>query len=71
MQQQQFDAANREYGRLLKAGKAVDEIINDLETAHMAGNTNTTLLQLLGDAYMRNDQLEKALEAYKLALAKL
>jgi cytochrome c-type biogenesis protein CcmH/NrfG len=45
-------------------------LIGDLETA-VAGQRQPLLQRVLGDAYMRNGQLQKALDTYRDALDRL
>jgi competence ComEA-like helix-hairpin-helix protein len=55
------------YGKLIKKGKMLDEIIFDLREALYRYPVDVTIMQTLGDAYMRADRLQEALDAYTKA----
>ncbi len=55
------------YGKLLKKGKRVENIIEDLEQASQLNPNDPEIAQALGDAYMRADKLDAALEQYSKA----
>ena len=55
------------YQRLVRKGKHLDRIIADLQEALYRFPVEVDLWQLLGDAYMRADRLQEALEAYTKA----
>ncbi len=59
--------ALQEYNQEIKAGNALPEIITDLEKAVQERPESFEIWQALGDAYLRSDQLQKALEAYTKA----
>ena len=59
-----ISAAMDKYDKLIKKGKRINEIITDLETADQAEPNNPEILQVLGDAYMRADRLQEALDTY-------
>lgn len=64
-----IDKALDAYEQLLEAGNAdVSVLIEDLEGASETFEGNPRLVQLLGDAYSQNGQLQKALDAYRQAL---
>ncbi len=66
------DEAIGAYEQLLESGSAnVSALISDLESARETYEDNPRLVQLLGDAYNRNGQLQKALDAYRQALEML
>ena len=56
------------YQAILDSGSGLSVLIADLESATMQTPGQMQLQQILGDAYMRNGQLQKALEAYRQAL---
>jgi len=60
--------ARAEYEELLKSA-LLDTVIADLETRIAEPPVKEPTLRLLGDAYMKNNQLEEALAAYRRALA--
>ena len=59
-----ISTAMEEYDKLISKGKRINEIITDLETADQAVPNNPEILQVLGDAYMRADRLQEALDTY-------
>ena len=61
------DALNQ-YKALVNEGAGMMAIIAELEQAADAHPQTPALFQVLGDAYMRNGQLQKALAAYRSAL---
>ncbi|WP_376789184.1 tetratricopeptide repeat protein [Thermoflexus sp.] len=63
--------AVREYQRLLRVASMRDTVITDLEQAVQLRPTDSRLWQVLGDAYQGAGKLQKALEAYRRALATL
>lgn len=66
------DEAIGAYEQLLESGSAdVSALIGDLESARETHEDNPRLVQLLGDAYNQNGQLQKALDAYRHALEML
>ncbi len=62
-----IDKALASYGKLIKKGKLIDQIIKDLNDATMRHPINVKLWQTLGDAYLRLDNLQDALDAYSKA----
>jgi competence ComEA-like helix-hairpin-helix protein len=56
-----------QYSMLVKNPELLPEIIRDLKEALYRFPVDIGLWQTLGDAYMRNDQLSEALEAYTKA----
>ncbi len=63
----QLVEAMQEYGRLIRKGKFLKEIIHDLHEATYRYPVEVLLWQTLGDAYMRANQLQDALDAYTKA----
>jgi Flp pilus assembly protein TadD len=59
------------YGKLIKTQTLLGEVITDLQKAVGQHSEDFFLWQTLGDAYMRNNQLEEAFEAYSKAEALL
>ena len=53
---------------LVEVGEGLGALIAELETAVTAHSQQSNLRHVLGDAYMRNGQLQKALETYRYAL---
>jgi tetratricopeptide (TPR) repeat protein len=62
-----LDTAMSEYSRLIKKGKYIDEIVFDLQEATYSHPVDVIVWQTLGDAYMRNNRLQEALDAYTKA----
>jgi len=60
-------AAMENYGKLIKRGKMLDEIIFDLREALYRYPVEVAILQTLGDAYMRANRLQEALDSYTKA----
>ena len=59
--------AMKSYSKLIKKGKMLDEIIFDLREALYRYPVDVTILQTLGDAYMRANRLQEALDSYTKA----
>lgn len=57
--------ASAQYGMLIKRKKHLDEVIKDLETAVSEDEDQPNIWQALGDAYMKADRLEDAIQAYR------
>jgi hypothetical protein len=57
-----------QFKELVAAGTGMMTIIAELEQAAEVHTQTPALSQVLGDAYMRNGQLQKALAAYRFAL---
>jgi hypothetical protein len=55
------------YERLIKKGRFLDEVIFDLRSALDRFPVEFSILQALGDAYMRANRLQDALDAYTKA----
>ncbi|RIK28583.1 MAG: hypothetical protein DCC56_15770 [Anaerolineae bacterium] len=55
------------YTKLIKKGKYLDEIIFDLREASYRYPVEVSIWQTLGDAYMRGNRLQDALDAYTKA----
>jgi hypothetical protein len=56
---------------LISIGSGVDEVIATLERYSSRNQMSPLLLSVLGDAYMQNNHLQKALDTYRQALAQL
>jgi tetratricopeptide (TPR) repeat protein len=65
--EQDWDAALAQYGKLVSARKQLPDVIQDLEPLEQTGVDRAQLYQLLGDAYMHQDQLDRALQMYRQA----
>ena len=55
------------YGKLIKKGRFLDEVIFDLRDALYRYPVEVSIWQSLGDAYMRANRLQDALDAYTKA----
>ena len=66
-QDRDWNAALNQYEKLISARKYLQEVIQDLNALRNEPLEQARLYQLLGDAYMQNDQLNEALEMYRLA----
>jgi hypothetical protein len=55
------------YTRLIKKGRFLDEVIYDLRDASYRFPVDVDIWQSLGDAYMRANRLQDALDAYTKA----
>jgi tetratricopeptide (TPR) repeat protein len=55
------------YKKLIKKGKMLEEVIFDLREAQYSHPVDVVLWQTLGDAYMRANRLQDALDAYTKA----
>jgi tetratricopeptide (TPR) repeat protein len=65
------EAAFDQYGKLIRSSRLLEMVIEDLEQASREAPDQSTTWQLLGDAYVKAGHLQKALESYQKALAKL
>ncbi|MFO7680332.1 MAG: tetratricopeptide repeat protein [Chloroflexota bacterium] len=63
-----INAALNEYQLLVEAGDSMHIVISDLERAAELHRNVPLVRRMLGDAYMRNGQLNKAIETYRQAL---
>jgi tetratricopeptide (TPR) repeat protein len=64
-------AAFDQYGKLIRSGRLLEMVIEDLEQVSGDAPSQSTVLHLLGDAYVKTGHLQKALESYQEALARL
>jgi len=56
-----------EYGRLIKKGQMLEQVIHDLREITYRYPIEISIWQLLGDAFMRGNRLQDALDAYTKA----
>jgi len=57
----------KEYDKLIKKGRLLDEVVHDLLAAIDRFPVDAIVWQTLGDAYMRANRLQDALDAYTKA----
>jgi tetratricopeptide (TPR) repeat protein len=62
-----LDAAMNEYTKLIKKNKMLEDVIYDLQEAVYSHPVDVIVWQTLGDAYMRSNRLQDALDAYSKA----
>jgi tetratricopeptide (TPR) repeat protein len=62
-----LNSAMESYNRLIKKGRFLDEVIYDLRDALYRFPVDVNVWQSLGDAYMRANRLQDALDAYTKA----
>ena len=62
-----IDSALGYYDQLTQAGESLDETIHDLREALDRYPVNTSIWQSLGDAYLRSNRVQDALNAYTKA----
>jgi competence ComEA-like helix-hairpin-helix protein len=67
MAEDQISEACNAYSSLIKKRVSLDEIIADLMQSAQDHPMNVEIVKTLGDAYMRSDDLDRALEAYSKA----
>ncbi len=67
LQRSNLTEAMQGYTKLIKRGKMLDEIIFDLREALYRHPVDVVIWQTLGDAYMRANRLQDALDAYTKA----
>jgi cytochrome c-type biogenesis protein CcmH/NrfG len=58
------------YEKLVERDELIDDVVADLED-YVEHWPDVDLMQTLGDAYMRADRLQDALDTYRQALASL
>ncbi|MGD8402627.1 MAG: helix-hairpin-helix domain-containing protein [Anaerolineales bacterium] len=63
----EVNSAMESYSKLIKKGKMLDEIIFDLREALYRYPVEVIILQTLGDAYMKANRLQEALDSYTKA----
>jgi competence ComEA-like helix-hairpin-helix protein len=62
-----LEDAVTQYSHLIKSRQYLDDVIQDLQTALYQNPVEVSLWQTLGDAYLRADQVQEALDAYTKA----
>ena len=63
--------AHSAYSELIDSPEMLPFVISDLEIVAEATGNQPDFMKVLGDAYSRNGQLQKAIEVYRLALDNL
>jgi outer membrane biosynthesis protein TonB len=71
LMEENFGQAIEVYAELTHAGEMLPDVIADLEAANQKHRRSPELLRALGDAYMKDDQLQRALDMYRMALQTL
>jgi tetratricopeptide (TPR) repeat protein len=69
--EQDWDAALADYEKLITARRFLPDVVEDLESLVTQQVEVARVYHMLGDAYMQQDQLDEALEMYRLARQKL
>jgi hypothetical protein len=69
--EKRYEEAASHYQQLIASGTATLGLIAELESLADEYPTQPAFRRLLGDAYMRNGQLQKALNTYRVALDQL
>jgi len=67
LQANQLKVAMQTYAKLIKKGHLLEESIHDLREATYRFPVDIIIWQTLGDAYMRSNRLQEALDAYNKA----
>lgn len=62
-----LDEAMTSYTKLIKKGKLLEEVIEDLNEIVYRHPVDVIVWQTMGDAYMRSNRLQEALDAYTKA----
>jgi DNA uptake protein ComE-like DNA-binding protein len=63
----EIDESLDQYSALIKSEQLLDEVIRDLQDALYQHQTDLRVWQALGDAYLRKNQFQEAMEAYTRA----
>jgi len=66
-----FGDAIAEYSELIRFGESLTDVIADLEKATEQYPNTPELMRTLGDAYLKDGQLQRSLNIYRQALQKL
>jgi tetratricopeptide (TPR) repeat protein len=66
-----YAAEAERYTAWIASGQHVDQAIRELETMVNQHKPTAPVLRVLGDAYVRQDRLGEALDAYRMALERL
>ena len=67
MAERKFSDSITEYEYLIKKKKFLNDVIADLVQASEDYTSDVSIIKTLGDAYMKVNNLEAALEAYSMA----
>jgi cytochrome c-type biogenesis protein CcmH/NrfG len=66
-----IDAGLTAYDALLRAGRELDAVVQDMMTVAQVHKGNPVVYRVLGDGYMRQGKLQLALNTYRQALDQL
>jgi tetratricopeptide (TPR) repeat protein len=69
--EQDWDRALASYEKLISARRFLPDVVEDLESLVDQQVEPSRIYHMLGDAYMQQDQLDEALEMYRLARQQL
>ena len=69
--EQDWDRALASYEKLISAHRFLPDVVDDLESLVDQDVEPSRIYHMLGDAYMQQDQLDEALEMYRLARQQL
>jgi tetratricopeptide (TPR) repeat protein len=67
MESGEIDRAVEQYNQIIATGEMLNTVIDDLRKALDRHPVDISLWQALGDAYLRNDQVQEALDSYTKA----
>ncbi len=67
LQEDEIEAALKEYNRLIRRRRHLETVINDLQEATYRHPVDTNILESLGDAYVRTNRLQDALDTFSKA----
>jgi tetratricopeptide (TPR) repeat protein len=71
LDEERHEDAVEAMGFLVATGQMVDDVIVEIEQRAARRRPTPPLLRVLGDAYMKNNRLQKALDTYRQALGQL
>jgi hypothetical protein len=66
-----YEQAAEGFGYLVRKNHMVNEVVMELELFTSSHPGEPVMFSVLGDAYMKSNQMQKALDAYRLALTQM